>query len=870
MLRIPSVVLLGLLASSVSVAQGDALALKAAALQAPIDPQPLNTALQAWARQSGIQVMYATQLAAGLKSPGAPAGLSPNDSLKHLLEGTGLEYRVLNDRTVSIMPEGAKGAVPTTGQEIWANPLRLAQSDPTSSLGRTASPETDSDGRPAQVQEAVKLEEVIVTAQKKSERIQDVPVPITVLDTQSLAENNLNRIRDYFATVPGLNLNSSPGSEGGGQYLQIRGVGTTAFGTPTVAVLIDDVPLGASTQSSQASVQYPDIDPSDLARIEVLKGPQGTLYGADSLGGLIKFVTKDPSTAGFTGHIQMLGDGVVAGGFGYGLRAAANIPISDTLAFRVSGFTRQDPGYIENVTTGQKNVNSQNAYGGRIGMMWRLSDALSLKMSALLQNTETNGTTTIDTSSSWRPALGDLQQTGLPGTGVASTQIRAYRATLNARVADVDIISVSGYSFNKLYTYGDFSGSPYFTYPSEYYANAAGGTFVNQTETEKFSQEMRFSSSLGHWLDWLGGLFYTHEAQPNTLSYINANDVPSGAYVSTILSEHYPLTFSEYAIFGDLTFHPTERLDVQVGARKGWNKQFSYTVASGVATPYYYFVPSPYIQPASRSTDSALTYLFTPEFKISPDTMVYARVATGYEVGGPNIVGGINSGSPVPVPPSFKSSTTTNYELGFKSDSFEHRLTVDASIYYIAWRDIQIDIYVPPSIGYYINGGRAKSEGVELSMQARPLRGTEISLSAAFDDAELTQDFPLNSSVRGIAGERLPYSSRFSGSVSVTQDVIRVGDATAFIGASANYVGQRYGEFQCAQCGPRYVFPAYTVVNAHAGVRFDSWNVNLFVNNLANNRGVLGGSLADVLNNTGYFAQVIQPRTVGASIARTF
>jgi iron complex outermembrane receptor protein len=862
-----------------------------------IPAEGLGPALSTLAKERGFQIVYVSEELNGFRTQGAKGEFTSEEALNQLLSGTGFTFRYIDDKTVTIVsikstldmvspapPAADPSSAPSTGDQpqegAKSDSLRLAQANQgvAQSSSTVGSDAQSSSGRSSN---SPQLTEVVVTAQKKTERLMDVPVPVTVLDTQALAENNLNRIQDYYASVPGLNLFSSPTAPGTGtQYLQIRGVGNTAYGSPTVALMIDGVPFGSSTGIGNGEEQNPDIDPNDLARIEVLKGPQGTLYGADSLGGVINFVTQDPSTSAFSGRVQMLGDGVLGGGLGYGLRGSVNIPVSDALAFRVSGFTRQDPGYIENITTGQTNVNFVNVYGGHIAALWHVSDTVSVKVSALVQNTDSNGpggiNSSLNANGSFPPTSGDLQQTGLPGTGTANTQVQAYSATLNAKISTVDVTSVSGYGINKLSWDQDVSGIPYYVGANAYAGNngmpqllnVMGSSLLAQTETEKFSEELRFSSSLGSWLNWLGGLFYTHEAQPNSFIDFHANDVVAGAYEGTVLDESFPTTFSEYAIFGDLTFHPTDRFDLQLGARESWNKQTSDALISGIATPYYYVGQvSPYAEPGLRGSDHAFTYLITPDYKISPDMMVYARIASGYQIGGPNL-------QPLPAgaPTAYRPSTTRNYEVGLKGDTFDHRLTVDASIYYIDWRDIQINVFAPPPavINYNTNGGRAKSEGIELSLQARPIIGTTISVTGDFDDAELTQNFPPNSNSVGVAGDRLPYSSRFSGTLDVAQDVLHVGDSTGFVGASVSYVGLRYGEFSCPGCGARFSYPAYAVINTRAGDRVGPWNVNLFLNNVANRRGITGGTYAGNLDTPGYFVQVIQPRTVGASVTKSF
>ena len=261
------------------------------------------------------------------------------------------------------------------------------------------------------------LEEVIVTAQKRSERLQDVPVPVTALDADTLTSRNQVQLQDYFAEVPGLNLSSS----GNGQMsLSIRGLtaGTIAGGSPTVGVTIDDVPRGFNTAPGFSATLYEDLDPGDLERVEVLRGPQGALYGAASIGGLIKFVTKDPATDGVKGRAQLLLNDT-AGKVGFGVRAGVNLPAGNTFAIRVSAFTRREPGYIDNVTTGEHDVNDVQVKGGRISALWRPSENLSLKLSAMLQNTDGDGSAEVDLQ------RGDLQQGRMRGTEGYSQRLRS-------------------------------------------------------------------------------------------------------------------------------------------------------------------------------------------------------------------------------------------------------------------------------------------------------------------------------------------------------------------------------------------------------------------------------------------------------------
>jgi iron complex outermembrane receptor protein len=668
---------------------------------------------------------------------------------------------------------------------------------------------------------------------------------------------NLNRLQDYFATVPGLTL-SSIGA--GQQIISLRGISTDSYSNPTVAVTLDDVPFGSSTYFGDAGVLYPDIDPSDLARIEILRGPQGTLYGADSLGGLIKFVTLDPSTTEFSGRIQVLGDDVEHGAAGYGVHGAVNLPLSDAFAIRASGFTRRDPGYIEDLTTGQTDVNDTEVYGGRVSALWRPSGGVSLKLSALLQHSDSDASGGVNASSSLQLPAGNLQVTGMPGTGRWYIDGRLYTARLTAAFGGVDFVSISGYQTTKWLLYEDFTTA--FGSAAEGLYDVSGSGYSSELETQKFTQEFRFSSAGKQTLDWMAGAFYTHEDN-RWNGNVYADNLANGAPVGLLLSFYQPPLLLEYALFGDLTIHFTDRFDTQLGGRESENKQtYNYTNDG----PLGGAAPSIYVAPTERTTGNAFTYLVTPSFRISPDLMVYARAADGYRLGGPNIEAVLGQ-----VPLSFRPDRTTNYELGLKADLFDHTLILDTSAYYIDWSDIQLSLFNPTTYQiYFANGGKAKSQGLELSVQARPIKELRISAVASVNDATLTQNLPATSTAFGLAGDQLPYSSHFTGNLTADQDILHTDDWRGFVGASLGYVGLRLGDFQGSPTQPRSRFPAYVPTNLHTGAEYGSWTANLFINNVGNKRAILGTGPSYAIVSSGTLAYVIQPRTVGLFVAKNF
>lgn len=692
------------------------------------------------------------------------------------------------------------------------------------------------------------LAEVVVTAEKRSERLQDVPVPVTSLGGDNLADNNQLRIQDYFASVPGLNFTTD---DRGTPNLAIRGVSTGAgAGNPTVGITIDDVPYGSSSTYGGGYAPVPDIDPSDLARVEVLRGPQGTLYGASSIGGLLSYVTVDPSTAGYSGRLEAGTNHVYNGAEpGYNMRGSVNIPLSDTLAIRASAFTRQDAGYVDNVVTGQEGVNRAEVYGGHLSALWRPSEVWSLKLSALYQNTRGYGSPGAD------PSLGDLRQNDLPGTGGFYEQSQAYSATLKVKLGGADLTVLSGYNAFALSDTLDFT--PLLGANIDPTLGVTGVRNLDYIKTKKFSQEIRLALPLGPRLDWLLGAFYTYEDSHVGEQWFLESPT-TGQLLENALISAWPSTYAEYAAFTDLTWHLTDRFDIQFGGRESQNKQTYSEVDGGGYGPLFLGVPGPVVTPEVATKDNAFTYLVTPRLKLSSDLMIYARLASGYRPGGPNA-----TCVPLNVPCHFKPDTTRNYEVGVKGDGLDRRVSFDASVYYIDWRDIQLQVLGPNNAGvYYTNAGRATSKGVELSSEVLPLTGMTVSGWVAWNDAVLAAPFPPGPVV-GADGDRLPNSSRLSGNVSLEQSFPLSTGVTGFVRGTAAYVGDRLGIF--LPTAQRQEYPAYAQFDLRTGVRYDTWAFSLFATNITDRRGVLGGGLGAFTPGFTY----IQPRTLGLTVAKT-
>lgn len=814
-----------------------------------IPAQSLDSALQAFALVSHHRLLYKSALVEGRTAPALKGEFTTEEAMRMLLSSTPqLTFDVTPSAVVLIRSKSDKYApARITGRPAQEREKETSQKGDgfrVAETGQRVAASTNSLGPQVEQETPAVLQEVVVTAEKRSERLMDVPVPVAVVDTDALADNDRSKLQDYFSSVPGFSLSPAAG-EGNAQTIAIRGIVAGSFTNPTVGVTVDGVPYGSSIKILGNVI--PDMDPGDLARVEVLRGPQGTLYGASSMGGLINFVTVDPSTSRFSGRGQAGVNGVVNGAeAGYTFRGAANVPLSDTLAVRASAFTRQDPGYIDNPMLDEKGVNEDRVYGGRVSGLWRPSDTLSVKLGALYQDTKGDGLPDVIVER----GLGDLQQNYARGVGAWEKQIQAYSAIVTAKLGNATITSVSGYNVNKWSNSIDVSFfGPLFGYGGYSIPLLSAGT------TNKFTQELRATVPLGQRFEWLIGGFYTHENSPVSET-VPVLDPATLAPVASLGASSTPSTYAEDAAFTDLTVHFTDRFDVQFGGRESHIRQtFEPVVETG---PLF---GGATVIPTAEVNADAFTYLLTPRFRVTPDLMVYARAASGYRPGGSN-----NFNPDPAIPRSYKPDKTENYEIGAKGDVLNHILMFDASVYYIDWKDIQLTLHdLKDNQGYGTNGSRARSEGVELSLKTVPLAGVTTAAWVTYDDASLTESFPPDPTLYGVAGSRLPYTARWSGNLAIDDNFRLTRDLAGFVGGQVSYVGDRLGIFTATP--QRQVYPSYAEFDLHGGVTFESWRINLYVNNVADKRGLIGGGLGTSLNPHIFY--YIQPRTIGLSISKS-
>jgi outer membrane receptor protein involved in Fe transport len=847
--------------------------------------------LESLAKQCGVDVIYPSSQLKGLKTSGVSGTLEPKEAFKKLIEGTPLTIKEEGGAVLITLPNSDSPSSSTSpdtaahgqqkeGKGNSSALFLLAQESSGQAPGGVS---VGNQEQPASKTQSAVLEEVIVTAQKREERLQDVPVPVSTVSADYLLANNKLGLLDYSTEVPGLTVTGSPGL--GFQSVAIRGIVNYSNGTQTTAVLVDDLPITAGSLNNAGFV--PDIDPGSLSRVEFLRGPQGTLYGANTLGGLIKYVTLDPSRKETGGYVMAGTETIEYGtGLGYTFRGALNLPLGGDWAMRVGAFSKKDPGYIDNPAIGINGINALHGEGGNLSVLWQPTDDLSLRLTAILQRYYQDAGTFSNLGSN--PAIpgfpapvGNFQQVVINQIPVES-KAQVYGAVLKDRFGSVDLNVVTGYIVNSLVQTGDVSGINGLTQPI---FGVEGVALQQFGRLGKFNQEVRLSGPLTEHFDFLLGGVWTYEDDQYRIRF-PATDPVSGEEAGLWSYQEQPGTYSELAGFADVTWHATKQFDVQLGARVSQIKQtfativYNVTPSSGPCPPpnggFYTFncaifgsPESVFSPPKVHFDDTPVTYLVTPSFRICPDMMVYARVASGYRPGGPNIVYG-------GVPPSYRPDKTTNYDLGLKTDFLHHRLSFDLSAYYIDWKNVQIVVANSfNGISYTSNGAGAKSQGVELSIEARPLQSLILVGWVAWDEAVITQGYPLSAEASATIatepGDPLPYVPRFSAHASAREEFALPGGMTGFVGAQVSYVDDRKDSFQApAQPGspatPRIDLPAYAKVDVQGGARYGRWSVNVYANNVTNRLGVITGGVEAFMGTTTF----IQPRTVGMNLQWSF
>lgn len=719
--------------------------------------------------------------------------------------------------------------------------------------------------------------EIIVTANKREERIQDVALSISAVPGDLLERQQVQDIQDLARTVPGISFIRSGSIAGNGNQIIIRGL-NTGSGAATVASVVDDAPLSFSVGNASFAT---DFEPYDLDRVEVLRGPQGSLYGATAQGGLIKYVTKAPTpdrlAAGFDFGLY----DIAHGDTGASARAYVNVPIADDVAaVRVSGYYQYAPGWVDNQLGNRRDSNDFTRYGGRASLLLTPDDNVTIRLTALYQDLKTGGFDAIEVnglsqpSDQFAPLNGYNLDTFLPQPGRVKSQL--YIGNFTYDFGGVGLQSITSYGkldnfrTNDVPLYGQVFGGLLFGRP-----NTTLFYEIN-TGLSKLSQEFRLFSDNNAketgGLQWQLGGFYTRE-KIDALTNYYTRDTRTGQDVGTPFGAGEPLVlqanqftrYREIAGYADLTYYFSPRFDIEAGARVFENKQRQDGIQGGA----FLGVPLGQIVPRLRSGETSWTFSVAPRFHFTPDAMIYARVASGYRPGGPQ---SFIPNAPADLPNQFDSDKTINYEAGLKGTFFDRMLSVDLAAFYIDWRDVQITVSFPSGgVAYNVtdNAGRAVSKGLEWTFSLNPVRGLNLTALGSYTDAKLTRDAP---GIGGFDGDRLPYVPKFSSTVSATYEFPVSDDITASINGSWSHVSNQFSSYTLTPSLSHLPFPGYDTYAAQIGLKTGDFGVLLYGKNLSDKRGItyyyagqsaLGGTIPA---QTG----LIRPREIGIKFTGTF
>jgi outer membrane receptor protein involved in Fe transport len=746
--------------------------------------------------------------------------------------------------------------------------------------GISAAQISQADEASATQSSASTLQEVVVTAQKREERLHDVPMGVTAITQEQLQRQQLVSLQDLQSQVPGLSLTQvQPGQT----RITLRGLDVGGVGS-TVTTYIDDTPFGSSNALANGFGLSGDFDTWDLQRVEVLRGPQGTLYGAGSEGGLLKYVTNAPDPTKLAGALQVGGEDIAHGQNAGSVKGMINLPITSSAAFRVSGFYVGEPGYIDDPQLGEKDINHGYRAGLHASLLWEATDNFSVKLNAFGQTLHTDGTPYIDVvggagnpiappANQLEPLHGDYQQyrwINEPSTN----KYRIYSATLNWNLGGAALTSITSYGTTEQDLFIDasqlFGGELPVPLPfpgaNPAPAGTTGGSVAESSDltVKKFTQEFRLASSTAQALEWQVGAFYTHESS-SLDENVGAYYIPSQALgLSGLEIVALDALYKEWAAFGQVTYHFNPAFDLAVGGRWSENKQSANESIGGALIP-----PQP--PSTGESTDTDFTYSVAPRWHISKDTMLYARVATGYRPGGPNALP--PTGVPITVPKSYEADKTVNYELGSRTTLLDNRLSVDVAAFLVDWKKIQLLEYVD-NFGVNTNGGTARSKGVEWTFGLTPVTGLTFTLTGAYVDAYLTSNAPATGAE---SGDRLPYAPKWSTSLDGAYTWRAFSGFDGFAGATWSYIGSRVNDFASTPTAAGFVpnpqaeLPSYDTVNLRAGLDSGRWTFELYGKNVGDKRGITYYTSTNTgTPDAGGVVSYVQPRTIGALVTARF
>lgn len=696
-----------------------------------IPQQQLAGALASLAAQADLQILFAPEIVETLKSARLSGSYSGIEALQQLLAGSNLEYVVNGPDTVVIR-------------------TRNASVQPTSS---TMQPSAGADAATAsaEAEQGAGLEEVVVTAQKRVERLQDVPVAVTAISGEALSAAGVNQTTDLVNVTPSLTF--AQGATPNNTNLRVRGIGTALFGQgtePSVSVVVDGIVLARSAQGFS--------DLADIERIEVLRGPQGTLFGKNSVAGLINVVTKRP-----TDVFEADADLTMAEQEEYRVRGSVSGPINDTMGYRLTGYYNDVGGHIRNVTL-DRDVNGSESWGARAKYEWDATDRLNLLVMADYRESET-----LCCSSQYLSVVNNplLAQVMLPVVADFNNREETeneltYFNTEQKTFSVEGNLELDAVTLTSLTAYQDFfviNNQPIdrLNTPTPLWLPVTNGWFdINggTVDLQQLSQEFRVTSPGAERFNYVAGLYFLDMDLERTFQRRSGNCAPGGNPAVQGQPCRVPLYRSQAgfksesgtrnaAVFGQVDFELVGNLSGLLGARYQW-EEISY---AGTRTdtrlvpgdlPLVGFGPS---SGSGKSDDTVLTGKAGLQYRFSDDAQTYLTWSTGYKGRGYETEFSAVFENQVPVEPEEAKA----WELGLKAQLFDRALILNAALFYARYEDLQVQANRgDPDTGLVrfvtTNAGDSTTQGVELEFTWLPFTGFTLGGGVTYLDTGVSID----------------------------------------------------------------------------------------------------------------------------------
>ena len=718
-----------LAAMALAVFSDPALAGGAAAIQFNIPAQPLSSGLIEFSRQANVQVLTAGSRLRGVNTPGLYGSFSVISGIEHLLTGTGFGYHLIGNDTISL--------IPPPGRKIRLDGSHEADSETMAQAGEDVNAGWQSDGGSTgdnRSSKAPALQEVLVTAQKYRQREFDVPISLQVITGQEMQRHGITNLNNLQFDVPGLYMNST----GDTHSVYLRGVGNVIGNGALVGQYIDNADITAETVFGGDGYATGNGGLYDLKRVEVLKGPQGTLYGDGSMGGVIRYITNKPVLDRFGMSADVTALFTQYGAPGQHIQTMLNTPlVTGTLGLRIAGLFEHDGGWVDEPAASLKNINNNNLTDVRIEALWHPTAGFKINAMQIIHREAGGLVQSEDASGNYTPAFG-------PYTPTMEDSSNLSNLTVSYDFDVARLLSSSTY-FNEQedeHNISDIIPSPpvtYWFFSPYFHAN-----------DQDFSEELRLVHAGGGPWQWTVGTFYKRFREHPTYGAVEGYLGLAGSSLASAL----PIpgfderdSSNSWAGFADTSYTFFRRLTAGAGVRYFTDRE-TFTVYG-----YSNSGSTPLEAARFTSTDPR----FYVQYKVSPHINTYASASKGFRSGGFN--------SPPSSP--YQPEVLWSYDLGTKVRYPREGVRADIDLFYMNYSNYASEDYVPP-LYPITNVGRARIQGVDADLMWLPVRRWRI----GFNTELLKTEFLTATQISGYApGDRLPFAPTYSFTASVQRNL---------------------------------------------------------------------------------------------------